>query len=163
MFDLAQSFIQSIRLRNVPKLQSPPSWGWRKMVACKYILVAVQSKYTLRHQLLAKALLRSALNGRHIAGARGRAFVNHKPFGGVFADAVGLRPFAIKQLWRLGLAIHLLRRAGQRLKNRLAQCGDERGGGLENLVAVRLQRRRRVGPRPGVAVLQAVAPGLGRL
>jgi hypothetical protein len=37
------------------------------------------------------------------------------------------------------------------------------GRGLENLVAVRLQRGGRVGPRPGVAILQTVAPGLGRL
>lgn len=32
-----------------------------------------------------------------------------------------------------------------------------------NFMAVRLQRRGRVGPRPGVAIFQTVAPSLGRL
>ncbi|MBK7280290.1 hypothetical protein [Candidatus Aalborgicola defluviihabitans] len=98
-------------------------------------------------------------NGGYVFNAAFGALEHHKPLGGVFAHAIGARAFAIEQLClALGGG-----GVGQRLKDGLAQRGQQGGSGLVNLVAVGLQRRGGVGLRAGVAILQAVAPGLGGL
>ncbi len=95
---------------------------------------------------------------RH-GGLAGAGEAHHKPLGRVLAHAIGARAFAIEQLCRaLGGGC-----IGQRLKDGLAQRGQQGGGSFVNLVAVGLRRRGGVGLRAGVAVLQVVAPGLGGL
>ena len=72
-------------------------------------------------------------------------------------------PTAVKQLRRFVLAIHSPGRASERLKNRLAQCGQQGCRRFVDFVTVCLQRCGRVRPRPGIAVLQAIARSLTRL
>jgi hypothetical protein len=60
--------------------------------------------------------------------------VHHKPLGGVFAHAIRAKAFAVEQLF-VPLAGG---RAGQWLKNWLAQRGQQSGGGFVDLVAIGL-------------------------
>jgi hypothetical protein len=109
------------------------------------------------NEFFPKALTRPTLKRRHCFQPSARTLVNDKPLGGVLAHAICARAFAIEQLL-LALGGGCI---GQWLKYGLPQRGQQGGGGFVNLKAVCLQRRGRVGPRAGVAVFQAGAPGLG--
>jgi hypothetical protein len=70
------------------------------------------------------------LDGCHAVQARFGALEHHKALGGVFAHPIRARAFAVEQLF-VPLAGG---RTGQRLKNWLAQRGQQGGGGLVDLV-----------------------------
>ena len=129
------------------------------MVAGEDVQAVLRGHHAIVHQRFANLHVGCALNGGYVFKAAFGALEHHKPLGRVFAHAIGARAFAIEQLC-LALGGGGI---GQRLKDGLAQRGKQGGGGFVNLVTVGLQWRGGVGLRAGVAVLQAVAPGLGGL
>lgn len=94
-------------------------------VAGEHILTALLREHAIGHQLRAKALLRGALDGSHVADAGRRALVHDKALRGVLAHATDIRAFAIEQLRWLRFAVARARVVGQWLKNGLAQRGQK--------------------------------------